>query len=95
VKPQRKARPGAVLSAVIVAAVLVAPTAADAAKPRVFKNCTAVNKVYEHGIAKNFKVIKKASGLTGRPFVSANLYAAAQNRSHPMDRDKDGVACEA
>jgi hypothetical protein len=61
----------------------------------VFPNCKAVNKVYAHGIAKNFKVIKKADGLTGRPFVSAKLYAA-QNAtgSHHLDRDKDGVACE-
>ena len=27
-----------------------------------------MNKVYPHGIAKNFEVIKKANGLTGRPF---------------------------
>jgi hypothetical protein len=78
----------------VVGAVMIVIPVASAVKPRVFKNCTAVHKVYAHGIAKNFKVIKKASGLTGRPFVSAKLYAAAQNRSHPMDRDKDGVACE-
>jgi Excalibur calcium-binding domain len=69
--------------------VLAAPANA-ATPPRVFKNCKAVNKVYAHGIAKNFKVIKKADGLTGRPFVSFKLYAA----NHTRDRDKDGVACE-
>ena len=75
----------------VVCALLIVPTATTA---KVFPNCKAVNKVYAHGIAKNFKVIKKASGLTGRPFVSAKLYAAGQNHSHPLDRDKDGVACE-
>jgi hypothetical protein len=74
-----------------VAAVVMLVPAADAAKPRVFKNCTAVNKVYPHGIAKNFKVIKAADGLTGRPFVGTKLYLA-QKRT--LDRDKDGVACE-
>jgi hypothetical protein len=50
-----------------------------------------VNKVYKHGIAKNFKVIKTADGLTGRPFVCTKLYQA---QPRTLDRDKDGVACE-
>jgi hypothetical protein len=73
---------------VVVGLALAAP--ASASTPRVFRNCKAVNKVYAHGIAKNFRVIKKADGLTGRPFVSFKLYMANQTR----DRDKDGVACE-
>jgi hypothetical protein len=77
---------------VCVVAVLLAVPSANAATPRVFKNCKAVDKVYPHGIAKNFKVIKTASGLTGRPFVSSSLYAA--QKPHGLDRDKDGVACE-
>ena len=71
--------------------MLIAAPVADAAKPRVFKNCTAVNKVYPHGIAKNFKVIKTANGLTGRPFVGTKLYAF---QPRTLDRDKDGIACE-
>ncbi len=78
----------AVVLVAVAGLVLAAP--ASAATPRVFKNCKAVNKVYKHGIAKNFKVIKKANGLTGRPFVSLKLYVANDAR----DRDKDGVACE-
>lgn len=65
-------------------------TPAKPGGPRVFGNCTAVDKVYPHGIAKNFKVVKTASGLTGRPFVGPKLYAA--NRR--SDRDDDGIACE-
>ena len=68
--------------------MLAAP--ASAATPRVFKNCKSVNDVYAHGIAKNFRVIKKADGLTGRPFVSFKLCTA----NHTRDRDKDRVACE-
>jgi Excalibur calcium-binding domain len=63
---------------------------AGSASAKLFPNCRAVNKVYTHGIAWNFKVIKTANGLTGRPFVSAKQYAANRTR----DRDKDGVACE-
>jgi hypothetical protein len=57
---------------------------------RVFRNCTTVDRVYPHGIAKNFKVVRTANGLTGPPFVSSRLYAA--NRR--SDRDEDGIACE-
>ena len=78
----------AVVLVAIVGLVLAAP--ASAATPRVFKNCKAVNNVYRHGIAKNFRVVKTADGLTGRPFVSFKLYVANRTR----DRDKDGVACE-
>jgi Excalibur calcium-binding domain len=71
--------------------LLIVPSAMAA---KVFPNCKAVNKVYKHGIAKNFKVIKTANGLTGRPFVGAKLYAAQNAKgSHHLDRDKDGVAC--
>ena len=45
-----------------------------------------------HGIAKNFKVIKTANGLTGRPFVSLKLYAAQP--AERLDRARDAVACE-
>jgi hypothetical protein len=70
------------LAALAIAGVsLIVPSAASA---KVFPNCKAVNKVYAHGIAMNFKVIKTANGLTGRPFVSAKQYAA----NSPRDGDK-------
>ncbi len=72
---------------------MVAPIA-SASKPRVFKNCTAVNNVRAHGIAKNFKVIKTANGLTGRPFVRfAVCRSAADSRPRQRRRrlrDVDG-----
>lgn len=77
---------------VVVALLLLAAAPASAAKPpRVFHNCKAVNTVYPHGIAKNFKVLKTADGLTGHPFVSSKLYAV---QPRTLDRDRDGVACE-
>ena len=71
----------------LVVTVMCVPSATAA---KIFKNCKAVNKVHEHGIAKNAKRASSATGLTGRPFVSAALYAANESK----DRDHDGVACE-
>jgi hypothetical protein len=68
----------------------IATAAGAAAAKRPFPNCKAVDAKYTHGIAKSFKAVKTASGLTGHPFVSAKLYAL----EHGLDRDKDGVACE-
>lgn len=62
---------------------------AQATKIKKFKNCTAMNKVYPHGVAKK-GYSKTASGLTGEPFVNTKLY----NKNSGSDRDKDGVACE-
>jgi hypothetical protein len=62
---------------------------ANALPAKKFANCTALNKVYPHGVAKK-GYSKTASGLTGKPKVSNSLYS--QNSG--SDRDKDGVACE-
>lgn len=56
-----------------------------------FKNCDAVHKKYPHGIAKvGYK--NKGGSVKGKPFVNNKLYAA---QPKTLDRDKDGVACEA
>jgi hypothetical protein len=68
--------------------VLAVP--ASAATPSPLRELQGREQGLPHGIAKNFKVIKTADGLTGRPFVSFKLYVA----NHTRDRDKDGVACE-
>jgi hypothetical protein len=46
-----------------------APRRSDRERREVFPNCKAVNKIYAHGIAKNFTVTKRADGLTHRPTV--------------------------
>jgi hypothetical protein len=76
---------------IAVLALLAVVPVAGAATPKKFHNCAAVDAVYPHGIAKSFKVIKTADGLTGRPFVSAALYART---TKVLDRDHDGVMCE-
>ena len=79
----------AVLAALVAVPVLV--PSAGAAAPRRFHNCAALNRVYPHGVAKSFAVLKTADGFTERPFVSSAEYAA---NPKTLDRDHDGVECE-
>jgi hypothetical protein len=79
--------------AAAVAAAVVAGTAvpASASVPiRTFRNCTAMHKVYPHGVGKR----GAHDHTSGRPvtnfFRNNRLYAA--NTS--LDRDRDGIACE-
>ena len=59
------------------------------AAPKVFKNCTELNKVYPGGIALPGAV--NAGGTSKKePKYNAALYKA--NRK--SDRDGDGIACE-
>ena len=68
------------------------PQTAGPAAARVFANCTAMNKVYRHGVGRR-GARDRVSG-TSRPvtnfFVSTTIYLA----NTKSDRDKDGVACE-
>ncbi|HEY3547735.1 MAG TPA: excalibur calcium-binding domain-containing protein [Propionicimonas sp.] len=59
-----------------------------------FKNCTAMNRVYPHGVGK-----KGAKDHTsGRPVTNFKkntaLYKKIINFRSGLDRDKDGIACE-
>jgi len=57
---------------------------------KTFQNCTQLNKVYPHGVAKKGGKDKSSGkGVTGYK-VSNSLY----NANKKSDRDKDGVACE-
>jgi hypothetical protein len=67
----------------------VAPAEA-APKPRAYKNCTELNKVYKGGVAKSAKVKNKGGKTKYKPTVSLKVY----NLNKKSDRDKDGIACE-
>jgi hypothetical protein len=70
-------------------AVVSLASAADAATS--FANCTAMHRVYSHGVStSNAAAAKQVRAGYGRPAVRPAIYAA--NRS--SDRDKDGTACE-
>jgi len=72
-----------------LALVLAAP-ATSAPQAGSFRNCTALNKVYRHGVGR-FGARDHTSGTPVTNFKHSNrLYRA--NRG--LDRDKDGIACE-
>jgi hypothetical protein len=59
------------------------------AAPKVFKNCTELNKVYPGGVALPGAV--NSGGTTKKePKYDKSLY----NANKKSDRDKDGIACE-
>lgn len=73
--------------------VTVGPTVA-AAMPPLYKNCTAFNKKYPHGVGK-LKASDKTSGEPVTTFKrSTKIYNLAIGHNKALDRDKDGVACE-
>ncbi|MDQ7992519.1 MAG: excalibur calcium-binding domain-containing protein [Propionicimonas sp.] len=57
-----------------------------------FKNCTALNKKYRHGVGKK-SARDKVRGST-RPVTNFKRDNALYRRNSHLDRDKDGVACE-
>lgn len=83
------------LSPVAVGATSQAPGSFAADPPsavRTFANCTAMNKVYPHGVGRKGARdhVSGTSGPVTSFYVSTTIYNANTGR----DRDKDGVACE-
>jgi len=88
------------LATTIVVGLFCAPVSAASASVTVgpvasvkeYKNCTALNKVYPHGVGKK-GAKDKVSGSSKRVTnfkVSTTIYK--QNKK--SDRDGDGIACE-
>ena len=77
-----------VLGLALSTCVLAGPTqAASSAAPH-FRNCTAMHRVYKHGVARTRAAARRdGHGAAVRPAV----YRANSG----SDRDHDGVACEA
>lgn len=59
-----------------------------------FKNCTAMNKVYPHGVGKT----TARDHTSGKPVTtftkSTTLYKKIVGYRGGLDRDHDGIACE-
>lgn len=87
-----------VVSGTLMLAVLSAPYAAQADSPapervvaKNYKNCTALNKVYKHGVGRLHARDHVSSGKPVTNFTRNNaLYQANKGK----DRDGDKVACE-
>lgn len=73
-----------------VAATMVSPSAMKYK----FKNCTALNKVYPHGVGRS-NAVDKTSGNRVTDFKhSTSLYKKIVGYRSGLDRDHDGIACE-
>ena len=73
----------------VIAAIMIGG-AMTGCTPKKFKNCTEVHQTYKGGIAKpGYKQVGMVTKYA--PKVDLALY----NANSSMDRDKDGVACEA
>ena len=57
-----------------------------------YANCTALNKVYKHGVGKPgaHDVVRGSS----KPVTNFKVSKALYNANKKSDRDGDGVACE-
>ena len=82
----------AIGTAVLLAAPMVAmsSSAAAAAGPHAFKNCTALNKTFHHGVGRP-GARDKTSGTRVTNFTRSKAW---YNKNTKSDRDKDGIACE-
>lgn len=87
---------GAALVLANQAAAVIGPTGAtrSAAMPALYKNCTALNQKYPHGLGK-LNARDKSSGVPVTTFKrSTRLYNIANGYNKGLDRDNDGIACE-
>ena len=87
------------LSVLLVLASVFGATSAtanatQAKMPAKWKNCTAVNKRYPHGVGRN-GAHDHTSGVPVTNFKhSTTLYKTAMHYNKGLDRDRDGIACE-
>ena len=89
---------GLVFAVVVAATVMLSALvgSASATMPAQWKNCTAVNKKYPHGVGRA-NAVDKVSGSTEpvTTFKRSNkLYKTAISYNKGLERDKDGIACE-
>ena len=78
----------------VFAATGAAANASHVTMPARWKNCTAVNHRYLHGVGR----LHAHDATSGTPVTnfrrSTRLYNLAMSYNRGLDRDKDGVACE-
>ena len=80
---------------VAVGVFAAAASASPLKVPLAYKNCTAVNAKYPHGIGKAGARDHVSSGTPVTTFRrSTKLYNLAMSINRGLDRDGDGVACE-
>jgi hypothetical protein len=81
----------AAVATIAGAALVVGGAGAADAQAREFKNCTAMHKVYKHGVGKPNAHDK----TSGTPVTNFKHSLALYRANKKSDRDGDGIACEA
>jgi hypothetical protein len=85
-------KPAALFVGIALAiSTLVPMTSASAVAVRTFANCTAMHRVYKHGVGRRH-AHDHTSGTPVTNFYRNNALYYANRKS---DRDGDGIACEA
>lgn len=74
----------------VAALTIVSAQPAEAATT--YKNCTAINKHYPHGVGKS-GAHDHVSG-TSKPVTNFTRSTATYNANKKSDRDHDGISCE-
>jgi hypothetical protein len=91
------------LATIITTALLLGAGAAatDAAQPKVYKTCKALNQVYPHGVGRKGAHDKTSTDEPVTNFRVNNTVYAYNDGKGPrhknerdLDRDNDGIACE-
>ena len=59
-----------------------------------YKNCTALNKKYRHGVGQSNAHDKSSSKKVTTFTHNTALYKKIIAKNHGLDRDHDGIACE-
>jgi Excalibur calcium-binding domain len=73
---------------------------ADAATPKHYKSCKALNKAYPHGVgrkgARDRTSEERVTNFTrnNKVYTYNDGKGANPPREHDLDRDNDGIACE-
>ncbi|BFU42231.1 excalibur calcium-binding domain-containing protein [Krasilnikovia sp. MM14-A1004] len=83
---------GIALAGLLVSGSLAVALPADAAAVPTYRNCTALNQKYQHGVGRK-GAHDKVRG-SSKPVTNFTVNTALYNANKKMDRDKDGVACE-
>lgn len=90
----RSASLGIVAAALLLAPGSPASISTVTAVPAIYKNCTALNKKYPHGVGK----LNAKDKTTGAPVTtfkrSTTIYNKAMSYNKRLDGDKDAIACE-
>ena len=88
-------RGSGVVTAAVTTVIAVSLVGVGPAEAVSWRNCDAVHRTYPHGVGK-VGARDHTSGTRVTNFKRSNaLYRSAMRVNSGLDRDKDGIACEA